>query len=87
MSLKTSELVAVMETVMRNEYLSQKKTPLPTLGGEDRKLLLTAIAGGVLQYLESKQNELISTIKLQEATTGGTEETYKVTSLDLNIVP
>jgi len=84
MSLKTSELVAVMETVMRNEYLSQKKTPLPTLGGEDRKLLFTAIAGGVLQYLESKQKEVISTITLK---VGTAEETYTVTNLDLNIGP
>jgi len=84
MSLKTGELVAVMETVMRNEYLSQKKTPLPTLGGEDRKLLFTAIAGGVLQYLESKQKEVISTITLK---VGTAEETYTVTNLDLNIGP
>ena len=84
MALKTSELVAVMETVMRNEYLSQKKTPLPTLGGEDRKLLFTAMAGGVLQYLESKQKEVISTITLK---VGTNEETYTVTNLDLNIVP
>jgi hypothetical protein len=87
MPLKTSELTAAMEEVMAKEYLSQKEIPLPTLGSEDRRLLFTAIAGGVLKYLESKQNEVISTIKLTEQTTGSTEESYKVTGLDLDIVP
>jgi hypothetical protein len=85
MSLKTSELVAVMETVMAEEYSRQKGTSLPGVGGGDRRLLFTAVAGGVLQYLESKQQEVISTITLRRGAPGTTEVTFTVTNLNLNI--
>jgi hypothetical protein len=86
MPLTTNDLTAAIEKVMADEYAKKKGTPLPGAGGEDRTLLFTAIAGGVLQYLESKQNEVMKTIKVKDTATS-TEKTFTVTGLDLNIVP
>ncbi len=86
MPLTTNDLTAEIEKVMAEEYAKKKGAPLPALGGEDRKLLFTAIAGGVLQYLESKQNEVMKTIKVKDTATS-TEMTFTVTGLDLDITP
>jgi hypothetical protein len=85
MPLTKNDLTAAIETVMAEEYAAKMGTPLPAAGAEDRKLLFTAIAGGILQYLESKQNEVITTIKLKEVVSGSTEKSHTVTGLDLNI--
>jgi len=84
MSLNTNDLVVAMATALAQEYLSRKGRALPEAGKEDRELLFAAIARGVLQYLESHQNEVVSTIKLKK---GAIETSYTVTGLDLNIVP
>lgn len=84
MSLNTKDLVVAMEKALAKEYKDRKEGPLPTAGQKDRELLFAAIARGVLQYLESHQNEFVSTIKLKK---GAIETSYTVTGLDLNIVP
>jgi len=83
MSLTTDGLVQQMTNALRTEY--EKRKPgrsLPQGYEEDRAILFAAIARGILEYLESKQNEFISTITLRD---GGVSETHTVTNLDLNI--
>lgn len=84
MSLTTVELVQQMTDALRREYLTRKGRPLPPGYEEDREILFAAIARGILEYLEAKQNEFISTITL---TDGGVSEQRDVTKLNLNITP
>ncbi len=87
MPLTTNDLTEAIEEVMAEEYEKKKGTPLPGVGADDRKLLFTAVAGGVLKYLESKQGEVIKTIKVKGGALGSTEVTFTVTGLDLDIEP
>ncbi|MGQ3685426.1 MAG: hypothetical protein ACUBOA_10550 [Candidatus Loosdrechtia sp.] len=82
MSLITHELVNKMTYALKTEYEARKGISLPPGYEADREILFAAIARGMLEYLEDKQNEFISTITLRE---GGASKTYNVTGLDLNI--
>ncbi len=81
MSLKTNELVDYMLAALGDEYRIMKNRDLPSAFSEDRELLFRAIARGILEYLEAKQGEFISTIQF----TG--EDERQVDNVDLNITP
>jgi hypothetical protein len=82
MSLITHELVKKMTDALEKEYKARKGISLPSGYETDREILFAAIARGILEYLEEKQNEFISTITLRD---GGVSMTHNVTNLDLNI--
>lgn len=84
MSLTTQGLVEKMVAALETEYNARKGRSLP-LGYEgDREVLFAAIARGILEYLEEKQNEFISTVTF---TDGSILEHHTVTNLNLNITP
>ena len=82
--LKAEGMAQAMETSLGEEWSVQKGVDVPMPGGgvEDRKLLFTAIARGVLKYLEDNQNEFINSITFQ---VGSVTFTRNVTGVDLNI--
>jgi len=77
-----NSMAEAIATAMSKEYQLAKGVPLPSAGEADRMLLFASIAQGVLGYLKANQNEVISTITLQD---GGSPVESTVTSLDLNI--
>jgi len=84
MSLNTDDLVKKMLDALKKEYQTRKGRALPPGFEEDREILFAAIARGILEYLESQQNDFISTITLRK---DAILNSYEVTSLDLNISP
>ena len=58
-----SSLAEYIDTAMQNEWLAVKKEPLPSddQGAQDRKILFTAIAQGVLKFLGDHVDDLITT--------------------------
>jgi hypothetical protein len=77
-------MAAAMENALKEEWQVVKGVPLPEAGQEDRRLLLVAIARGLLRYLEENQDSLIALIRLRR-TTSTFEGDYAVPHLDLNI--
>ena len=75
----TNSMAEAIEQALEAEWQAVKGSALPSDGQEDRRLLLAAIASGILNYLETHQNEFINSITL------GSGSTQNVTALDLNI--
>jgi hypothetical protein len=82
MALQVAELTEMMLEALGREWQRAKGAPLPAAGAEDRRLLLAAVAGGLLAYLDARQDQLIRTIDLEQA---GARVQYQVRALDLDI--
>jgi hypothetical protein len=82
MSLDVGELTDAIMEALGKEWQRAKGAPLPAAGVEDRRILFAAVARGLLEYLESKQQQLIKTIELERA---NTRVEYQVRALDLDI--
>jgi len=82
MSLDVGELTDAIMEALGKEWQRAKGAPLPAAGVEDRRILFSAVARGLLEYLESKQQQLIKTIELERA---NTRVEYQVRALDLDI--
>lgn len=80
-----NSLAADMEQAMRDEWLAVKNTPLPDAGEKDRRLLLVAIARGLFTFLKNHEDALALRITLREDNNLGTDETFRVTQLELNL--
>lgn len=79
-SLAGSMALAIEEE-MATLYKTLKSADLPDFGVEDRLMLFTAIARGILRYLKDHQSELISEITfLNEAYVS-----HEVNDVKLNI--
>ena len=48
----TASMAEAMDKAFVEEWLAVKGTPLPSLGEEDRRILLVAIAQGVVAHLQ-----------------------------------
>lgn len=82
MALTTSGMVSAIEEALRKEWHKEKKSPLPDIGQEDRRLLFAAIARGILEYLENNQNEIFSGITIRDPS--GYSNYFIVESADFN---
>ena len=81
----SSSLAEAMDNAFQQEWLALKGIPLPTQGQDDRRMLFAAIAQGLFVYLKANEDLLISTLTLRDDTGIGTNETYAVTQLELNL--
>lgn len=72
-----------MENQMKKVYKALKGTDLPDVGVEDRMMLFSAVARGVLAYLDNHAHELINSVTISHST--GTAAAHAVSNLDLDI--
>lgn len=82
MPLEPTALTDAMQQAFSAEWLAVKGSPMPEAGAEDRRLLLAAVARGLLTYLKAQEKEFIKSVTLEEPA-GAMKRT--VTELDLNI--
>jgi hypothetical protein len=82
MALEAGELTEAMLRALGTEWQRAKGAALPAAGLEDRRLLFAAVARGLLEYLDAKQNQVIKTIELERA---GARLQHQVVMLDLDI--
>jgi hypothetical protein len=73
LALQQSMALAI-EVAMNDVFQKVKGTPVPEVGKEDRRLLFVAISRGVLQYLESHQVTMNTTL----AANGGPPRTGSI---------
>jgi hypothetical protein len=85
MALTPNDLANAMEGVMAQAWTAVKGPDVPFPGGDpsDRKVLFLAVAWGLLKYLETNQNDVINTIRLNQSGVGAVD--YSVETLDLDI--
>ncbi len=76
----SDSMAEAIETALQEEWQAAKGTALPTIGQDDRRLLFVAIARGVLQYLKTHEDEILTNITLVD----GGVFSPQVTNLDLN---
>ena len=76
-------MAGAIEDAMADVYTKVKGTGLPDVGEEDRRILFTAIARGVLRYLEDHETKLLSGVTITH--TSGTSVGHAVSNIDLNI--
>ncbi len=75
-------LAAAIEQALAEEWHTVKGQALPSDGGVERRILLVAIAQGVLRYLKAHQNDILDSITL-DAGSGPVANT--VSALDLEV--
>ncbi len=75
----TDSMAEAIEQALENEWQANHGTSLPADEDYGRRIMLSAIASGILNYLKAHQDEVIRTITLDS----GSAQT--VTALDLNI--
>lgn len=63
-----NSLAEAMEDALKAEYQAVKGEPLPDMGVEDRRLMLVAIAQGVVRYLKSNVNALQISVETTQVT-------------------
>jgi hypothetical protein len=85
MSIQASGLLTELENAFADQFQKAKGVPIPQAGSEDRRILLAAVAAGLLRYLANHQGELIESFHL--SIDGGTPANYTVsdTSLDIDV--
>jgi hypothetical protein len=76
----SNSMAEAIEQAMDEEWQAVYGAALPTLGSEYRKILWVAIANGILNYLKTNQDDILTSITLDSFATAST-----VTALDLNI--
>jgi hypothetical protein len=75
-------LAAAIERALADEWQTVKGQALPSDGRDDRRLLFVAIAQGVLRYLKAHENDLLSSITLDQ---GGGPVANAVSALGLEV--
>lgn len=83
MALSAKELTDRIDKAFGPAWTEIKKGDPPSGSNEDRLVLFSAVAHGVLGYLEEKQNEIFKTMSLRIS--GGDSTTYTVTGADFNL--
>ena len=78
-----SSMAKAMDDAFEDVYQKMKGKPAPDQGKEDRRMLMVAIARGVLSYLEQNQNNMINSLDVRSG--GAAAVTETVTALDLNV--
>jgi hypothetical protein len=81
--LTPADLTTRIEQEFATVYAQTKGAPLPGAGGDDRRMLFAAVAGGVLAYLKANEDSLIDSLKVKEA--GLDEKTLDVSEATLDI--
>ncbi len=81
-ALKDSMAMAI-EKAMEDVFMTIKKTSLPEVGKDDRRLLFVAIARGILQYLYDYQKDVLASVTIAHKT--GPSVTHTVDNLHLDI--
>ncbi|MDH4165489.1 MAG: hypothetical protein OEY13_14475 [Gammaproteobacteria bacterium] len=79
----TNSMAESMETAMNEEWMARTGSHLPDEGRDDRRLLLAAIARGMLAYLKANETALVSAIAID---LGTGPVARPVTEVDLNYV-
>jgi hypothetical protein len=85
MALTSTELTAFMQQALRQEWQATKGSVISNTTVEDMRLIFAAVARGLLNYLETHQDDFINTITVQERS--GTQITQTVVRADFNINP
>ena len=84
MPLSVTDMVAAIEAAFTYEWnVAKPGIPLPDVGKEDRALLFTAIARGILNHLLSQQDTVAKDITLSDSVI--TSHKYTVNKLTFNI--
>jgi|GEM_PF-2636481 len=78
-----NSMALAMEDEMKKLLLAVKGIELSQTGEADRLLLFTAIARGVLGYVDQNADDLIQTVQIGH--TSGTSMGHSVSGLDLDI--
>lgn len=76
-------MAGAIEDAMADVYTKVKGTGLPDVGEEDRRILFTAVARGVLRYSEDHETQLLSDVTITH--TSGAGVGHAVSNLNLNI--
>ncbi len=74
-----------IENEMKKVYKSLKGEDMPDNGEEDRLLLFSAIARGVLYYLDRHAGDLIDAVTIAHTTGTHTDTVHSMTGLDLDV--
>ena len=82
-NLDPDDLAKFMQSALKPAWEQIKGTPFHSDGGKDQLVLFTAIASGLLTYLECMQDKIINTISLKDPVSGSSF-TYNVDAMDLN---
>jgi hypothetical protein len=72
-----------IEQEFADVYARAKGASLPGTGGDDRRMLFAAVAGGVLAYLKANEDAVIDSLTVQEA--GLDKKTLSVVEASLDI--
>jgi hypothetical protein len=59
-------LTAYIEAAMQEEWQAARGEALPSAGAEDRRILFAAVAKGVLRYLYTHRDDLITSLEITE---------------------
>jgi hypothetical protein len=81
--LTAQALTDRIEQEFASVYAQSKGAPLPGVGGDDRRMLFAAVAGGVLAYLKANEDSVIDSLTVQEA--GLDKKTLSVVEASLDI--
>ncbi len=73
-------MALAMDNAMKQLYQDLKGKVMPDSNPEDRRMLFTAIARGILQYLNDHQGVLRASV-----TVDGTATTYTVRNFNLDV--
>lgn len=66
MGLALSELTSEMQEAFKVEWRNAKGSEAPEMGGDERRMMFAAISRGLLKYLNSHQDDFITSITFQE---------------------
>ena len=61
-------MAQAIENALKSEYLNLKGEPLPEMGEEDRRMLLAAIAQGVVRYLKDNLDAFQISVETTQVT-------------------
>lgn len=78
-----NSMALAMENQMKKVYKALKGTDLPDVGVDDRRMLFSAVAGGILAFLDDHADELVQSVTITHST--GTPADHSVSNLDLDI--
>lgn len=74
-----------IEEEMKNVYKALKGKNMPDVGEEDRRMLFSAVARGVLKYLNDNAYQLIKAVTIAHTSGGHPYTDHSLSGLDLDI--
>ncbi len=81
----SGSMAQYIDKEMKDLYEKLKGTSFPSGGGEDRRMLFTAISRGILKYFKTNQDDLINVLTATHDPST-IEVDHTVSELDLDIV-